>query len=229
MRVPARTFAVPVLVLCGALVACSGGKSTEPAAMPTTAGAPGAAAAGNDADGTITVTIEPVAVQRVDRTVDFVGTLHANAEAEVATEVDGRLLTVGADLGDPVAAGQVLASLDSATLDAQLREATANLEKSTTDLARARRLKDLQSPVEGLIVNLEPFRALDPRAATDADEVEERRRLGAAGRAAMEEMGDDAPRLLFGQLAFGEPPELLGCRMCLHRGLLSRLATRRES
>ena len=150
MRIPARTFAVPVLVLCGALVACSGGKSTEPAAMPTTAGAPGAAAAGNDADGAITVTIEPVAVQRVDRTVDFVGTLHANAEAEVATEVDGRLLTVGADLGDLVAAGQVLASLDSATLDAQLREATANLEKSTTDLARARRLKEqgVMSPQE---------------------------------------------------------------------------------
>ena len=130
-----------MLVLCGALAACSGGKSAEPAATPTTAGAPGAAA-GNDADGTITVTIEPVAVQRVDRTVDFVGTLHANAEAEVATEVDGRLLTIGADLGDLVAAGQVLASLDSATLDAQLREAAANLQKSTTDLARARRLKE---------------------------------------------------------------------------------------
>ena len=63
---------------------------------------------------------------RVERTVDFVGTLRANAEAEVATEVDGRLLSIDANLGDQVKEGQVLASLDSATLDAQVREATAN-------------------------------------------------------------------------------------------------------
>jgi membrane fusion protein (multidrug efflux system) len=87
------------------------------------------------------VTVEPVAVERVERTVDFVGTLRADAEAEVATEVDGRLLSIDADLGDQVAAGQVLASLDSAALDAQLREATANLQKTATEEARAAKLK----------------------------------------------------------------------------------------
>ncbi len=90
----------------------------------------------------ITVTTEQVAVERVERTVDFVGTLHADAEAEVATEVDGRLLTISADLGDQVAAGQVLATLDGAALEAQLREATATLEKTTNEERRARRLRD---------------------------------------------------------------------------------------
>jgi membrane fusion protein (multidrug efflux system) len=135
-----RRYRTPLatLALCAALAGCSGGKSAEPGATPAAA----AAGAATDTDGAITVTIEPVTVQRVDRTVDFVGTLRANAEAEVATEVDGRLLTIDADLGDQVAEGQVLASLDSATLEAQLREATANLQKSNTDEARARRLKE---------------------------------------------------------------------------------------
>ena len=128
---------IAAALLLAALGGCSGGKTDTPAATPTTA----SPAAGGASDQAITVTIEPVAVERVERTVDFVGTLRADAEAEVATEVDGRLLSIDADLGDQVAAGQVLASLDSAGLEAQLREATANLQKSTTEEARAAKLK----------------------------------------------------------------------------------------
>lgn len=128
-----------VLALCATtLGACSRGKGAAPGATPGALGQAGT----TESDGTVTVTIEPVAVQRVERTIDFVGTLRANAEAEVATEVDGRLLEMSADLGDQVAAGQVLASLDSATLEAQLREATANLQKTSNEEARARRLKE---------------------------------------------------------------------------------------
>ena len=123
-----------------ALGACSGGGKDAPAATPASSDADAASAA--EPGDAITVTVEPVALQRVERTVDFVGTLRANAEAEVATEVDGRLLEITADLGDQVAAGQVLAALDSASLDAQLREATANLQKTTNEEARARRLKE---------------------------------------------------------------------------------------
>ncbi len=132
-------------VLAGGIVlaACSGGEPKAPAPTATAAGAASAGSAAQaDVDGAISVTIEPVAVQRVERTVDFVGTLRADAEAEVATEVDGRLLEMSADLGDQVTEGQVLASLDSASLDAQLREATATLQKTTNEEARARRLKE---------------------------------------------------------------------------------------
>lgn len=133
--------AVSVLACCLALGGCSGGnESGAPSAAATATSAGGSAA--TEPDGTITVTTEPVVVQRVERTIDFVGTLRADAEAEVATEVDGRLLTIDADLGDQVAKGQVLASLDSASIDAQLREAAANLQKTTTEETRARRLKE---------------------------------------------------------------------------------------
>jgi membrane fusion protein (multidrug efflux system) len=128
------------LTLALAAVGCSRGHDGTPSATPTSAPA-AAAGAASAPDQPVTVTVEPVAIERVERTVDFVGTLRANAEAEVATEVDGRLLTIEADLGDQVKEGQVLASLDSATLDAQLREATANLQKASTDEARASKLK----------------------------------------------------------------------------------------
>jgi membrane fusion protein (multidrug efflux system) len=129
---PYVTGSTALLLAVLALGACSRG-GDAPEATPT--------AVADAAAEAVTVTIEPVAVQRVERTVDFVGTLRANAEAEVATEVDGRLLTIDADLGDQVTEGQVLATLDSAALEAQLREATANLEKTTSEESRARRLK----------------------------------------------------------------------------------------
>jgi membrane fusion protein (multidrug efflux system) len=122
-----------------ALLGCSRPPSGPQATAEAPGPAGGSAAPAADA---LTVTIEPVAVQRVERTVDFVGTLHADAEAEVATEVDGRLISIAADLGDQVTEGQVLATLDDATLAAQLREATATLQKTTTEEQRARRLKE---------------------------------------------------------------------------------------
>ena len=135
----ARTLVLGLTLALVTASGCSRDKSGEPAAAPT--GAPAAGGAAASAPEPVTVTVETVAVERVERTVDFVGTLRADAEAEVATEVDGRLLAIEADLGDQVKEGQVLASLDSATLDAQLREAAANLQKASTDEARAEKLK----------------------------------------------------------------------------------------
>lgn len=136
----ARALALGLTIALAASFGCSRGKPETPSATPTAAAAAGGGAA-SAPDQPVTVTVETVAVERVERTVDFVGTLRADAEAEVATEVDGRLLTIDADLGDQVKEGQVLASLDSATLDAQLREAAANLQKASTDEARAEKLK----------------------------------------------------------------------------------------
>jgi len=135
MRATARLLLAALVGVAG----CSGGSADQPAATQPAASAASADAVASEQ--LVTVTVEPVTVERVERTVDFVGTLRADAEAEVATEVDGRLLTIDADLGDQVAAGQVLASLDSAGLEAQVREAEANLAKSTAEEARAAKLK----------------------------------------------------------------------------------------
>jgi membrane fusion protein (multidrug efflux system) len=98
----------------------------------------------------VSVTIQPAIAQSVERTVDFVGTLNADAEASVATEVDGRLISIDADLGDHVEKGQILAKLDGAELRARLREAEAAVEKAESDAQRAARLRaqNVMSPQE---------------------------------------------------------------------------------
>jgi len=132
----ARTFlqagCLAAAILCASVLGCSHGAPGEQKAAQAPAPTPGL----------VSVTTQPVAIKRVERTVDFVGTLYAEAEASVATEVDGRLVSIDADLGDHVKKGQLLATLDGAELKAKLREADATLSKADTDEQRARRLRD---------------------------------------------------------------------------------------
>jgi len=90
----------------------------------------------------VPVTIANVAVRPVERTVSVVGTLAANAQAELASEVEGQVVAILADLGDRVTAGQVLARVRQDVTEAKLREAEATVEKSIADEARARPLRD---------------------------------------------------------------------------------------
>ncbi len=133
MRLHAPRPTTPVLLFALALAGCSaghGGKSEE-----------AAAAKGTPTPAPVAVTATVVDKRRVERTIDFVGTLNANAEASVASEVDGRLTSIQADLGDLVARGQVLATLDDAELSARLREAEASLVRRTNDAKRAEQLR----------------------------------------------------------------------------------------
>lgn len=61
-------------------------------------------------------------------------------EVNVATRMAGRLLSVEVQEGDPVATGQVLARMDTAGLEAELREAQAELKRSRTRIVTARSL-----------------------------------------------------------------------------------------
>jgi len=89
----------------------------------------------------ITITIAPVAVRTVERTVSVVGTLAANEEAELASEAEGQVIAVEADLGDRVRRDQVLARVRSDVIEAKLREAEASLEKAAADDSRAKPLR----------------------------------------------------------------------------------------
>jgi membrane fusion protein (multidrug efflux system) len=89
----------------------------------------------------VPVTVANVAIRRVERTVSVVGTLAANAQAELASEVEGQVVAIVADLGDRVTAGQVLARVRQDVTEAKLREAEATVEKSIADEARARPLQ----------------------------------------------------------------------------------------
>ncbi len=90
----------------------------------------------------IHVTLARVAEEKIERTVSLAGTLEADARALVAAETDGRLISFEADLGDTVAAGQVLARLDSAATEARLREADAILAQARSEESRARELRE---------------------------------------------------------------------------------------
>ncbi len=89
----------------------------------------------------VPVTVANVAVRPVERTVSVVGTLAASAQAELASEVEGQVVAIEADLGDRVARDQVLARVRQDVTEAKLREAEATLEKSAADEARARPLR----------------------------------------------------------------------------------------
>src|SRR5262245_41194755 len=89
----------------------------------------------------VTITVAPVAVRWVERSVSVVGTLAANAQADLASEFEGQIVTVNADLGDRVTPDQVLARVRCDVTEARLREAEASFDKAVADEARGRPLR----------------------------------------------------------------------------------------
>ncbi len=131
----ARLLAAAVLALGLGVAACGRRSDAESlAAAPETTAAAAQMAA-------VTVTLAPVAVRAVERVVSVVGTLQASEEAELSSEREGQVIGVRADLGDRVTRGQVLLEVRTDTLDAQLAEAEAGLEKAEADEARAAPLR----------------------------------------------------------------------------------------
>jgi RND family efflux transporter MFP subunit len=76
------------------------------------------------------VKVEPVRQEAIHRSVEVVGTLTAVDEVTVSAEAEGRVSKLLADLGDRVAAGQVLIELDR-------EKAEYNLDQQKAALARA--------------------------------------------------------------------------------------------
>jgi membrane fusion protein (multidrug efflux system) len=121
-----------ILGLCVlGLAAC--GRGGEGSAPTSTTTAPPEA---------IAVTVVPVAQRPVERVVSVVGTLAAAEESELASETEGQVIAVEADLGDRVEQGQVLARVRSDVVEAQLREAEAGYDKARADESRAKPLRD---------------------------------------------------------------------------------------
>jgi HlyD family secretion protein len=61
-------------------------------------------------------------------------------EIDISTKIAGRIKTIEVREGDLVQAGQVLARMDTAQLDAQLRQAKAQLQRATIGIDTARSL-----------------------------------------------------------------------------------------
>jgi len=84
--------------------------------------------------------VRAVAVEyRADgETVSFTGQIRARDQFNVAFRLDGRVIERHADLGDVVAAGQIVARLDSQNQQHALRSAEADLAAARATLTEAR-------------------------------------------------------------------------------------------
>ncbi len=114
--------AILTVVLLAAVLGCN---------RNTAASKPGQAA---KAEAPLAVTVTPARAQKVARTVEFVGTLYANEEVTVSTEVDGRIASLAADLGDRVARGQTLVKIDDAEFRSTIKQTESNLRENLAKL-----------------------------------------------------------------------------------------------
>lgn len=100
----------------------------------------------------IPLTVEAISYSQqhsYQREVSYLGLVVAGRKANLGFELPGRIATLPWHEGSPVAKGQVIATLDDATLRAQYNVTQAQLEQSRTELElaqlNAKRQKDLRA------------------------------------------------------------------------------------
>ncbi len=76
------------------------------------------------------IVVAKVESHELRRSIDVVGTLAADEEVTVSSEVEGRVLRIAADLGDRVTAGQPLVVLDPEKLQYRLDQQRATLGRA---------------------------------------------------------------------------------------------------
>ena len=137
LRSPHRQ-AVLVGTIAMFLVACGGG-APAPVAGGGQAGAPGAPA-GSGASGQaqgIPVTVQKVVRDSIEVKSPYGGSIAPKAQVTILPRVAGRIVRTAAETGSVVQAGDLLAELDHATLDAQIAQARANVAGAVANVAAA--------------------------------------------------------------------------------------------
>ncbi len=86
------------------------------------------------------VQVHVLAPSVLDNAIVTTGTLMANEEVDIVSELAGRVTTIGFDEGGTVRAGQVLLKINDDELQAQLRKAEANLKLAKDDSDRKEQL-----------------------------------------------------------------------------------------
>ncbi|HVT14012.1 MAG TPA: efflux RND transporter periplasmic adaptor subunit [Fimbriimonadaceae bacterium] len=88
-------------------------------------------------DPTQVVSVMSVSTQPVSDTLEITGQVTAGEDASVGAKTSGKLVGVYVKDGDPVTAGQLLATLDTSVQQAQLRQAIAGLSTANSQLSQA--------------------------------------------------------------------------------------------
>jgi RND family efflux transporter MFP subunit len=107
----------------------AGGK-LKPAAREALPGATGLTDRSRD---TVVVTIEPVTLRPVQRSVEGVGTLHGFEEIVISTRVEGRVRRLGFEVADRVKPGDLLLEIDPTDSELAVEQAERALQ---VELAR---------------------------------------------------------------------------------------------
>lgn len=89
-------------------------------------------------DGAPEYKIQSLAQETLTVTVSATGTIQPVDQVEVGAEITGRVAELLADYNDQVTAGQVLARLDTALLEAKVKQSEANLLAAQATVAEAK-------------------------------------------------------------------------------------------
>ena len=121
---PRRPAPWPLIILAPlVLVGCGKAAPSEPAA-PTP------------------VEVVTGALPSTGQTLSATGALKRQREMTLSFRIPGVITRLSVDDGDPVKAGQVIATLDPAAVDSRLRQAAADLDRARRDEARYAQLAD---------------------------------------------------------------------------------------
>lgn len=96
--------------------------------------------ANGGAMGLMAVQVHVLRGEPLDNAIVATGTLLANEEVELVSELAGRITHIGFEEGGSVSVGQVLVRINDDELQAQLRKAEANLKLAQDDEARKQQL-----------------------------------------------------------------------------------------
>lgn len=110
-----------------------------------------AAAVPAPAEDPIPVKVQPVITGNHNRILQYSGLIASNSEARLSFKIGGIISKIYVKEGDHVNAGQLLATLDLTEIDAQVQQATQNVEKAQRDEARVTNLyRDTVASLEQL-------------------------------------------------------------------------------
>lgn len=164
-----RWWRVCGVVICAALCAGPGCSREQPGTRAATA-TPG--------ERKIAVSVGKAEGQDVERSVQIVGTLMAQEEVTLGTEVPSTVTKILVDMGDRVQAGQVVIQLDEREARLEVERLSASLQAARESLGRSRQLlESSQANVErakavlaDARINLKRFEGLFGEGAISASQ-----------------------------------------------------------
>lgn len=133
------------------------------------------------------VTVTAAAVREIAPAVQGVGTVEAKTVVRVSAKITGRLVSVLADQGDTVRAGQLLATLDRAEQQAQVEQAEAAVQRARLAvIAQEVALRKMGASVQAAEATVGRLQATEALARVNAERWRQLHQEGGVSRVDMD-------------------------------------------